>query len=56
MRWKKDEREWKRKFAWLPVDIGDTWIWLEHYWSADRGMWEQVATEETYREIIAQET
>lgn len=32
MRFKKKERAaWIKKFAWLPVSFGDSFIWLEVY-------------------------
>lgn len=32
MRWmKRNENEWRKKFAWLPISIGDATIWLETY-------------------------
>ena len=37
MRWKNTSWDWKRKFAILPVNVGDQWIWLEFYWSKFQG-------------------
>ncbi|ALJ12579.1 hypothetical protein ATM17_12960 [Sphingopyxis macrogoltabida] len=31
MRWAAKEDGWRRRFAWLPVKIGDVWIWWEPY-------------------------
>lgn len=34
MRWKSKQIgtcEWHRCFAWLPIKIVDTWVWLEFY-------------------------
>ena len=28
---KKNPREFRKKFAWYPVRISSTWIWLEYY-------------------------
>jgi hypothetical protein len=31
MRWKERQNgpKWRKWFAWYPVKIGDTWVWLE---------------------------
>lgn len=31
MRWKTDQNLWRRRFALLPVKIGEEWIWLEWF-------------------------
>lgn len=31
MRWAVSKCDWRKRFAWLPVKIGDEWIWLERY-------------------------
>lgn len=31
MRWAAKEDGWRKRFAWLPVKIGDEWIWWEPY-------------------------
>ena len=31
MRWKAKADGWRPAFAWLPVKIGDEWIWWERY-------------------------
>lgn len=49
MRWRADKREWKLKFAWMPVKIGDIYVWLENYWSSYRGQYEQVATDDDFK-------
>lgn len=39
MRWKVakgGDRRVVRKFAWVPVKVDDTAIWLEHYYSVQR--------------------
>lgn len=33
---------WKMSFAFLPVEIGDTWIWWEPYWSRFEGLYTNV--------------
>lgn len=33
MRWSLKAPEWERRFAVLPVQIGDEFIWLEWYWA-----------------------
>lgn len=32
MRRPNRSHEWRRRFAFLPVLIGDEWVWLERYW------------------------
>jgi hypothetical protein len=54
MRWKaKPENPWKRRFALLPVKIGDQWLWMERYYSAYWGECLERATPEQCAEIIA---
>jgi len=45
MRWKNTSWDWKRKFAILPVNVGDQWIWLEFYWSKFCGDYYSVSLE-----------
>jgi len=38
MRWTTTPFGWKRRFAWLPINIGmgdgtTEWVWLEWHWS-----------------------
>lgn len=42
MRWPVKDDDWKRRFAWLPVKIGDEWVWLEHFECRDMGEYRQV--------------
>lgn len=32
MRWPDRYHEWRRRFAIVPVLIGDEWVWLEWFW------------------------
>lgn len=44
MRWKaKDPFRWRRGFAWLPIKIGEQWLWLERYWHRDQCEYRQVS-------------
>lgn len=42
MRWPVKRCDWRRSFAWLPVKIGDEWIWLERYESRPMGEYREV--------------
>jgi hypothetical protein len=45
MRWKAkcDHFGWRKRFAWVPVRIGDEVIWWEHYWARFMGEYREVA-------------
>lgn len=46
MRWKaKSPFDWRARFAWLPVKIGDEWLWLERYQRRFCGDFYEVAFE-----------
>ena len=44
MRWDGKEKNngWKTSFAFFPVKIGDTWVWLEPYASRFEGLYTNV--------------
>lgn len=37
MRFNKNKKKWKVGFAFLPIEIGDTIVWLERYIYQDYG-------------------
>lgn len=44
MRWtfKNKNNGWRLRFAFLPLEIGETWIWLEFYYSRFEGLYTNV--------------
>lgn len=42
MRWAVTKCDWRKRFAWLPVKIGDEWVWLERYECRPMGEYREV--------------
>jgi len=47
MRWKKNNG-WRKRFAILPLEVEDTWIWLEFYWIRFDGLYYSVKLVNNY--------
>lgn len=48
MKWKVKPDGYKKCFAFLPLKIGDQWVWLETYYSMFCGTHNSVMTKEDY--------